>query len=227
MVNVVKRTCVFAGSLISFPTPIERLQGAQIVNVYDHSPTSEDGRARRAKRRFDDHGPTDFGCETGARLIPSRSAKSRGQGYLPDPTPNFYGRWNVNWQDRWCGTAHAMIGQTVGGTSVSVQDLMAVADEAAQIMEYSNRLEEQSRELTRTAQELQSANEKLTQISIQKDAFLSQVSHELRTPMTSILSFAQILRDGASLKGQEQSRYASIIHDESVRLTVCWMICWT
>lgn len=86
-------------------------------------------------------------------------------------------------------------------------------------MEYSNRLEEQSKELTRTAQELQSANEKLMQISIQKDAFLSQVSHELRTPMTSILSFAQILRDGSSLDMNEQARYASIIHDESVRLT--------
>ena len=39
----------FAGSLISFPTPIERLQGAQIVNVYDHSPTQRGWSGRAAQ----------------------------------------------------------------------------------------------------------------------------------------------------------------------------------
>ena len=211
----------FVGSLISFPTPIERLQGAQIVNVYDHSPTQRgwSGRAAQSEdlmimaQRI-------LGVKQARSLFQTEVQNQGGQGYLPDPTPEFLRTLERELSGSvGAATAHAMIGQTVGGTSVSVQDLVAVADEAAQIMEYSNRLEEQSRELTRTAQELQSANEKLTQISIQKDAFLSQVSHELRTPMTSILSFAQILRDGASLKGQEQSRYASIIHDESVRLT--------
>ena len=211
----------FVGSLISFPTPIERLQGAQIVNVYDHSPTQRgwSGRAAQSEdlmimaQRI-------LGVKQARALFQAEVQNQGGQGYLPDPTPEFLRTLERELSGSvGAATAHAMIGQTVGGTSVSVQDLMAVADEAAQIMEYSNRLEEQSRELTRTAQELQSANEKLTQISIQKDAFLSQISHELRTPMTSILSFAQILRDGASLKGQEQSRYASIIHDESVRLT--------
>ena len=211
----------FVGSLISFPTPVERLQGAQIVNVYDHSPTQRgwSGRAAQSEdlmimaQRI-------LGVKQARALFQAEVQNQGGQGYLPDPTPEFLRTLERELAGSvGADTAHAMIGQTVGGTSVSVQDLMAVADEAAQIMEYSNRLEEQSRELTRTAQELQSANEKLTQISIQKDAFLSQVSHELRTPMTSILSFAQILRDGASLKGQEQSRYASIIHDESVRLT--------
>jgi signal transduction histidine kinase len=211
----------FVGSLISFPTPVERLQGAQIVNVYDHSPTQRgwSGRAAQSEdlmimaQRI-------LGVKQVRALFQAEVQNQGGQGYLPDPTPEFLRTLERELAGSvGAATAHAMIGQTVGGTSVSVQDLIAVADEAAQIMEYSNRLEEQSRELTRTAQELQSANEKLTQISIQKDAFLSQVSHELRTPMTSILSFAQILRDGASLKGQEQSRYASIIHDESVRLT--------
>ncbi len=78
-----------------------------------------------------------------------------------------------------------MISQLAGRTSVSVEDLMAVADEAAQIMEYSTQLEAQQEELTRTARALRDANDKLTQLSVQKDAFLSQISHELRTPMTS------------------------------------------
>jgi hypothetical protein len=54
---------------------------------------------------------------------------------------------------------------------------------------------------------------------VQKDAFLSQVSHELRTPMTSIRAFSEILRDSERLSEQEQVKYASIIHDEALRLT--------
>ena len=73
---------------------------------------------------------------------------------------------------------------------------MAVADEAAQIMEYSNRLEAKSSEQERTARQLRDANKKLMALSVQKDAFLGQISHELRTPMTSIRAFSEILRDG-------------------------------
>jgi hypothetical protein len=112
-----------------------------------------------------------------------------------------------------------MVGQIVGGMSVSVEDLMAVADESAQLMEYSARLETQSDELSRIARKLREANQKLTRLSVQKDAFLSQISHELRTPMTSIRAFSEILRDSAGLTAPEQNKYASIIHDESIRLT--------
>ena len=76
---------------------------------------------------------------------------------------------------------------------------MAVADETAQIMEYSNQLEAKSGELTTTARKLRDANDKLTKLSIQKDAFLSQISHELRTPMTSIRAFSEILQRSRSL----------------------------
>jgi hypothetical protein len=88
------------GSLLSFPTPIERLQGAQIVNVYDHSLyTAGLVGTRRAKRRFDDHGPTDFGCETGACVIPGGSAKSReDKGTYLIQHQNFCEPLNVNWQ---------------------------------------------------------------------------------------------------------------------------------
>jgi len=94
-----------------------------------------------------------------------------------------------------------------------------VADESAQILEYSNKLEAKSGELVRTAGQLRDANEKLTALSVQKDAFLSQISHELRTPMTSIRSFSEILRDTEGLGQVEKTRYASIIHGEAIRLT--------
>ena len=111
-----------------------------------------------------------------------------------------------------------MIGQLTEGSGISVEDLIAVADEAAQILEYSNQLEAKSAEQDRTARALRHANEKLTALSVQKDAFLSQISHELRTPMTSIRSFSEILRDGNTPQVEHQ-RYAGIIHDETLRLT--------
>jgi signal transduction histidine kinase len=95
---------------------------------------------------------------------------------------------------------------------------MAVADESAQMMEYSSQLEAKSSELQATAEKLRLANEKLTELSIQKDSFLSQISHELRTPMTSIRSFSEILM-ASNLEENDRRRYSSIIHDESLRLT--------
>jgi signal transduction histidine kinase len=111
-----------------------------------------------------------------------------------------------------------MIGQLVGRATVTVEDLMAVASESAQILEYSARLEARETELTRTAGALREANEKLTQLSLQKDAFLSQISHELRTPMTSIRAFSEILTEG-DLPPEAVMRYGRIIHDEAKRLT--------
>lgn len=141
-------------------------------------------------------------------------------GAPPAPTPEFVqGLERELAASVGAATANAMIGQIIGGQAISVEDLMAVADESAQILEYSSRLEVQSGRLTKTARELSRANEKLTQLSLQKDSFLSQISHELRTPMTSIRSFSEILRDMEGLSETEKTRYASIIHSETIRLT--------
>lgn len=211
--------CVF--SLLSFPSPLERLQGAQFVNVFDHS-TSPRAWAGSVTQSEDlmIMAQRIIGAEATRRLF-EREARLQGrQGPVPEPTPDFLQKL-----ERELGgsvgsaTAHAMIGQIVGGSSVSVEDLLAVASESAQRLEHSTRLEAQSRELSRSAEKLREANEKLTQLSAQKDAFLSQVSHELRTPMTSIRAFSEILRDAGSLEQADQERYAGIIHGEAVRLT--------
>jgi signal transduction histidine kinase len=112
-----------------------------------------------------------------------------------------------------------MMGQISGRETVSVEELIAVADETAQIMEYSARLEKQSKELAATAKQLRRANNKLTKLSEQKDDFLSQVSHELRTPMTSIRSFSAILMDDGEIDREQFARFSAIINDESQRLT--------
>jgi signal transduction histidine kinase len=155
------------------------------------------------------------------RTMFRREAVQQGiENGLPEPTPAFLERLERELAASiGAAAAHAMVAQLVGRTAVSVEDLLAVADESAQILEYSNTLERQSAELTRTARKLREANEKLTALSVQKDAFLSQISHELRTPMTSIRAFSEILREDDGAGGLEQKRYATIIHDESLRLT--------
>ena len=208
-------------SLFTFPSPIERLQGAQFVTVQDSDRPARSWAASVA-------GSEDL-MIMAQRILGAREAqaffqaeaRAQGQqGDFPEPTPRF-----VQDLERelaasvGAATAHAMVGQIVGGTSVSVQDLLAVADESAQMLEYSSQLEAKSQELSDTAAELRRANEKLTQLSAQKDAFLSQISHELRTPMTSIRSFSEILRDAKAMKAVDKKRYASIIHNETIRLT--------
>ncbi|MEL6609388.1 MAG: ATP-binding protein [Pseudomonadota bacterium] len=209
-----------AGSLMSFPTPLERLQGAQFVNVFDLS--------REAQGWTSGQVEAEDLLIMAQRILGAREAQSLFQtaaelqgksGYLPDPTPEFLDKLERELAGSvGAATAHAMVGQIVGRAAVSVQDLMAVADETAQMLEYSSQLKAQSDELTRTARQLRDANDKLTSLSIQKDAFLSQISHELRTPMSSIRSFSDILRD-ASLSGEEREKYAGIIYDEAIRLT--------
>lgn len=161
-----------------------------------------------------------LGPEVVQAFFQAEAARQGLAGYLPEPTPDFLARLERELSGAVGGaTAHAMVAQIMGAASVSVEDLLAVADETAQMMEYSSQLEAKSAELTRTARQLRAANDKLTQLSVQKDAFLSQISHELRTPMTSIRAFSEILRDAQGLAPQDLTRYASIIHAEAIRLT--------
>ncbi|AVO36289.1 sensor histidine kinase [Pukyongiella litopenaei] len=210
-----------AVSLASFPGPLERLQGAQFVNVFDHStgPRGWTGSVAQSEdlmimsQRI-------LGADEAQALFEREATLQGVHGRLPEPTPAFLERLERELAGSvGAATAHAMVGQIVGGSSVSVEDLLAVADESAQLLEYSSQLEAKSAELARTAAQLREANAKLTQISEQKDAFLSQVSHELRTPMTSIRAFSEILRDAEELVPQDKIRYAAIIHGEALRLT--------
>ncbi|MCD1625771.1 sodium:solute symporter [Seohaeicola saemankumensis] len=208
-------------SIASFPSPLERLQGAQFVNIFEHSnnPQSWSGGVAQsedlmimAQRIL---GPAEV-----QSFFQAEAARQGLAGFLPEPTPDFLARLERELSGAVGGaTAHAMVAQIMGAATVSVEDLLAVADETAQMMEYSSQLEAKSNELTRTARQLRAANDKLTKLSVQKDAFLSQISHELRTPMTSIRAFSEILRDADGLKAQDLTRYASIIHAEAIRLT--------
>jgi Na+/proline symporter/signal transduction histidine kinase len=209
-----------AGSLATFPRPLERMQGVAFVNVFSHD-TPAHGWSRGGAEAEDLLAMSQgiLGAEE-AQLFFQREAEAQGKaGFLPETTPNFIEKL----ERRLAGavgaaTAHAMIAQFAVGAVVSAQDLMAVASEAQQILEYSTQLEAKSEELARTARQLGEANDKLTELSVQKDAFLSQISHELRTPMTSIRAFSEILMD-PELPGEMQQKYAGIIQTEAIRLT--------
>ncbi len=206
-------------SLVTFPTPLERLQGAQFVNVFDHSSARIGGQSAAQAEDLLVMAQRIIGAPQAQAIFQAAAAAQGKPGLLPDVTPDFVQSLERELSGSvGAATAHAMVGQLTEGATVSVEDLIAVADEAAQILEYSNRLEAKSAEQDRTARALRDANAKLTALSIQKDAFLSQISHELRTPMTSIRAFSAILKDGGA-DAPEQRRYAGIVEDEAIRLT--------
>ena len=208
------------GSLLTFPSPVERLQGAAFVNVFEGAVGPQRwARGRAEPEALLGMAQRILGEELALPLFQSEARAQGKAGFLPDPTPGFLDALEARLSGSvGAATAHAMIGQLVGRATVTVEDLMAVASESAQILEYSARLEARETELTRTAGALREANEKLMQISLQKDAFLSQISHELRTPMTSIRAFSEILTEG-DLPPELVIRYGRIIHDEAKRLT--------
>ena len=211
----------FAGSLLSFPKPLERVQGASFVNIYRYSEGARgwapgmveaEDLLIMAQRIL---GPGE------AQALFLAEAEGQGKrGYLPDVTPDFLERLERELTGSvGAATAHAMVGQLTGGVTVSVEDLMRVADETAQMMEQQSQLETKSAELERTARKLRDANEKLTQLSIQKDGFLSQISHELRTPMTSIRAFSEILMQSGDVEEEDRRKFSGIIYEETLRLT--------
>jgi Na+/proline symporter/nitrogen-specific signal transduction histidine kinase len=116
-------------------------------------------------------------------------------------------------------SAHVMLGKAVSGTEVSLEEVMQMADETQQAIEYSQRLERTSAELRSTAAKLEEANRQLRELDVQKDEFLSQVSHEVRTPMTAIRAFSEILSEDGELADGERQRFVGTIHKESLRLT--------
>ncbi len=209
-----------AGSLLTFPGPVERLQGAAFVNVFDGGAGPRHwARGQAEPEALLAMAQRILGDEAAQALFQAAAREQGKEGFLPDPTPAFLDTLEARLSGSvGAATAHAMIGQLVGRATVTVEDLMAVASESAQILEYSARLETREAELTRTAGALREANDKLTQLSLQKDAFLSQISHELRTPMTSIRAFSEILT-GGDLPADTVSRYGQVIHDEAKRLT--------
>ncbi|TJZ78192.1 sensor histidine kinase [Paracoccus hibiscisoli] len=213
-------TLAFVGmSIFGFPDPVERLQGLSFVSAVEPIRHSRMLRADDRAEPLLAMARRVWGPDAALRYFQAEARAQGKTGYLPDLTPRFLTRL----ERRLAGsigsaTAHAMIDRVAGGVALTVADLLQVADEAQRAKEETQRLEAAQAELTRTARQLRQANDKLTALSVQKDAFLGQISHELRTPMTSVRAFSEILKD-PTLTPEERGRFAGIIHDEAGRLT--------
>jgi Na+/proline symporter/signal transduction histidine kinase len=116
-------------------------------------------------------------------------------------------------------SARVMIASVVKEEALSVEEVREILDEASQVVAYSHRLEQQSRELKAATAELRQANERLTELDRLKDDFVSTITHELRTPLTSIRAFTQILLENPDVERAQRERFLGIITKETERLT--------
>ena len=205
-------------SMLSEPTPLARLQSTLFIDVFRRQTDSELRVIRRTARvaelrRIADRilGPAEAahlfgGGESGERaVIASDELISRVEHRLAA---------NVG-----AASARSLVSSVVTSETIGVEELKRLADEAEQIRAYSAELERKSRQVEATAAELAQANQRLREVDIQKDEFLSQVSHEVRTPMTSIRSFSEILLNNRDIDEAEKLRFLGIIQNESLRLT--------
>ncbi|MDS9468634.1 sensor histidine kinase [Paracoccus sp. MBLB3053] len=215
-VNVALLTLV---SLFDFPHPVERMQALSFVHAVSPDSTPRNSTDDAGSEALLALAGRLWGSDRALEDFQNAAALQGKSGYLPDLTPRFLSDFERQLAGTvGAATAGALMSRVAGHGNITVADLMDVAGEASRARADNLRLENATEELERAARKLREANEKLTVLSQQKDAFLAQISHELRTPMTSIRAFSEFLRE-PDLPQQERDRFASIIHDEAGRLT--------
>jgi len=209
-------------SLLTQPDPMERIQGRLFIDVFDSDRLAADGYIRRSATGRDLFvlAQRILGTDAAHHLFTTMANRDGSDG----PRPIVDDAFINNLERQLAGnvgaaSARAMISQVTTGEQISLDALMRIADETQQVIEYSQELKQKSEELESTAKQLRTANDRLKQLDIEKDDFLSQVSHEVRTPLTSIRSFSEILMDQDALAPDQSSRFVRIIHDESERMT--------
>ena len=195
-------TLLFVGvSLAREQRPLERLQATLFVDVFRTPADAASGLIRRTARVQDLSvlAQRILGTDE-AREFFAQAAREQGlEGALPIANDAFITQLERKFAGSvGAASARAMIGQVIALETISMDELVRLADESRQLRE---------------------ANERLKRLDSEKDDFLSQVSHEVRTPMTSIRSFSEILRGTPDLDPARASRYVGIIHEESMRLT--------
>lgn len=209
-------------SSLTTPDVLERLQATLFVDVYKSSSGSTSNISAEIADSEDLFilAQRILGAGPAKRLFDEMAAIQGVETGLPHATDMVVTRLERELAGSiGAASAHAMVTRIAGGQTVSITELIDIADETQQVIETSRQLEEKSAELEKTAQQLRDVNLRLRTLDAQKDEFLSQVSHELRTPMTSIRSFSEILMDGQKITDTDKERFVSIIHDESLRLT--------
>jgi Na+/proline symporter/nitrogen-specific signal transduction histidine kinase len=218
-VNIVLLVLV---SLLRGQKPLERLQSTLFVDVFRTPPADTSRFVNRSATRYDLNvlAQRILGSDEAYLLFQDaeqRHSLERDQSLADDAFISELERKLAG--SIGAASARAMISQVVIGETISLYELMKIADETQRMRDYSHRLEEKSLQLEATAGQLKEANKRLTLLDSQKDDFLSQVSHEVRTPMTSIRSLSEILLETHDIQREQAERFLHIIHQESIRMT--------
>jgi Na+/proline symporter/signal transduction histidine kinase len=116
-------------------------------------------------------------------------------------------------------SARVMVAAVAKEEALSIDEVREILDEASQVVVYSHKLEQKSRELETATAELRGANERLTELDRLKDDFVSTVTHELRTPLTSIRAITEILLDEPDVEVEQRKKFLGIITKEAERLS--------
>jgi signal transduction histidine kinase len=110
----------------------------------------------------------------------------------------------------------------IGIASSVAQPLRKMADATEAIAEgdYDHQLSPQGpEEVRRVARSFNSMVAKVKMAQQAQRDFVANVSHDLKTPITSIQGWSQALMDGTAASEEEQRQAASIIHNETNRMT--------
>ena len=212
---------LIVGSLSRLPTPIERLQAALFVGVFREEADAGTlrGGAASADQLFD-LAQRIMGADRAYDIFRSYAVSQGAATEFPTVDDAFIAHLERRMAASvGAASARAMILSVAGSETISLDELVRIADETARLMTYTTEVTRKSDEIERAATQLKAANNRLRTLDRQKDEFLSQVSHELRTPMTSIRSFTEILSGTPDLDEEERERFIGIIHAESIRLT--------
>src|SRR2546423_5195355 len=116
-------------------------------------------------------------------------------------------------------SARVMVAAVAKEEALSIDEVREILDEASQVVVYSHKREQKSRELEAATAELRGANERLTELDRLKDDFVSTVTHELRTPLTSIRAITEILLDDPEVEVEQRKKFLGIITKEAERLS--------
>ena len=209
-------------SLLTRQSLVERAQAVLFVDVFRR--TEDQARIWRATARVRDLQGllARFVGQQRAASAFARYARRRGQQLdVQAPADTALVRFTERQLAGAIGAASAriMVASVVKEELLDIDQVMAILDEASQVIAYSRRLEEKSAQLEATSRELRAANERLKDLDRMKDDFVSTVSHELRTPLTSIRSFSEILFDNPDLDADQKKEFLKIVISESERLT--------
>jgi signal transduction histidine kinase len=115
-------------------------------------------------------------------------------------------------------SAKLLLSADIRQENISLEQLYEVINQTKEILEYSHALEEKTDELIKTTKELEALNQKLKELDILKAEFIATVTHELRTPITTIRSFAQLMKTKENMDLSQKSEFLSIILKECDRI---------